>query len=249
MEPAKKPARWLLLRGLAREARHWGRFTQLLSEKLTATVDTLDIVGVGTELGRAVPLTIPEITDDLRARYLALGREGEAGLLAISLGGMIAMDWCHRYPADFGRLVLINSSAGNLSPPHHRLKATMWGRVLKTAWSKQPVERELSILSMTTNLVAEPRPIAEAWARYSEEKPITRGVVARQLLAATRFRAPAKLDLPVLVLSSSADRFTSAECSERIARRFEARIERHPTGGHDLPLDDSAWIIDRLQNF
>ena len=65
------PQRWLLLRGLAREARHWGRFTQLLSEKLTAEVHTLDLIGVGTELGRTVPLTISGITDDLRARWLA----------------------------------------------------------------------------------------------------------------------------------------------------------------------------------
>lgn len=240
------PQRWLLLRGLAREARHWGRFTQLLSEKLTAEVRTLDLVGVGTELGRAVPLTVSGITDDLRARWRAQPGSGPAGLIAVSLGGMIAMDWCHRYAADFSRLVLINSSAGNLSPPQHRLRAPMWGRVLSTAMNRSRVDRELSILSMTTNLVQEPQPIAEAWARFAEEKPIPRSVVARQLLAASRFSAPARLDVPTLVLVSSADRFTHPECSERIARRFGAPVERHPSAGHDLPLDDPDWIVGQL---
>lgn len=122
----------------------------------------------------------------------------------------------------------------------------MWGRVLSTAMNRSRVDRELSILSMTTNLVQEPQPIAEAWARFAEEKPIPRSVVARQLLAASRFSAPARLDVPTLVLVSSADRFTHPECSERIARRFGAPVERHPSAGHDLPLDDPDWIVAQL---
>lgn len=243
------PVRWLLLRGLAREARHWGRFTQLLGERLTAEVRTLDLVGVGTELGRAVPLTVSGITDDLRERWRAQTTSGPAGLIAVSLGGMIAMDWCHRYAGDFTHLVLINSSAGNLSPPQHRLRAPMWGRVLSTVMSRSRVDRELSILSMTTNLVREPQPIAEAWARFAEEKPIPRAVVARQLWAASRFSAPAKIDVPTLVLVSSADRFTHPECSERLARRLGAPVERHPSAGHDLPLDDPDWIVAQLRKW
>src|SRR5262245_38107773 len=97
--------RWLLLRGLTREARHWGRFPAILEATLGARTACVDLPGVGTEAGKLSPISIPEIVDHVRARW---SREGEEwSLLGISLGGMIAAEWVYRFPTDFARVVLI----------------------------------------------------------------------------------------------------------------------------------------------
>ena len=58
---------WLLLRGLAREQRHWGRFPALLSAKLPGDrVFCLDLPGTGTEHRRKSPASIAAIPVGLR---------------------------------------------------------------------------------------------------------------------------------------------------------------------------------------
>lgn len=238
---------WLLLRGLTREARHWGAFPEVLARKLDAQVTTLDLPGAGTENQRAAPTTIPATTDDLRDRFVAQRTGAEAwGLLAVSMGGMVALDWCHRHGADFSRLVLINSSAGNVSPPHHRLRLAMVPSLVRTLRTEDRVLRERRVLEMTTNGAAPIDATAEAWARFAEERPLGRGVVYRQLYAALRFRAPERIGVPLLVLASARDRFTDPRCSQKIAARYGAPIELHPSAGHDLPLEDPAWITERI---
>jgi hypothetical protein len=34
-----------------------------------------------------------------------------------------------------------------------------------------------------------------------------------------------------------------------IAEKYRARHELHPSGGHDLPLDDPHWITERIAQF
>jgi hypothetical protein len=35
-------------------------------------------------------------------------------------------------------------------------------------------------------------------------------------------------------------------CSEAIAKTYNARIEVHPTAGHDLPLDAGPWTAEMI---
>ena len=93
---------WLLLRGLAREQRHWGRFPDALRSQLPDDqVFCLDLPGTGTEHQRKSPLEIAGIARDVRARFAGLRAQhpGPWRLLAVSLGGMVAMQWCadHRH--------------------------------------------------------------------------------------------------------------------------------------------------------
>ena len=86
--------RWLLLRGLAREQRHNGRFAEVLADALgDATAHGIDFPGAGTEFARLSPASIRGIMEDIRARWLRLREEhpGEWSLLGISLGGMVTM--------------------------------------------------------------------------------------------------------------------------------------------------------------
>jgi len=51
----------------------------------------------------------------------------------------------------------------------------------------------------------------------------------------------------VLVLTSAHDGLVDTRCSLALARAWRCDIESHPWAGHDLPLDDAAWVIDQVR--
>ena len=72
----------------------------------------------------------------------------------------------------------------------------------------------------------------------------------RQLLAAARFRAPARApQRPVLVLTSRGDRLVHTSCSEALARAWGSPLARHPGAGHDLPLDAPDWVVAQVRQW
>src|SRR4029450_12531869 len=87
-----------------------------LPEQLSAAcggerVLCLDLPGFGTEHARRSPWSIAGIADDVRERFL-VERGGDGwSVLGISLGGMVALDWCARHRGDFARCVTVNTSA------------------------------------------------------------------------------------------------------------------------------------------
>ena len=232
--------RWLLLRGLTRERRHWNRFPEVFESTTGAKAISVDLPGVGTEAGQLSPLSIPEIVDHVRARWPKHG--GEWSLLGISLGGMIAADWVYRFPNDFARVVMINSSARGLSPARHRLRFQNLPQLLRSVASRDLIERELGILALTTSTHAKNRILAEEWAGYLTDAKPRRRVALAQIVAAMRFRAPPQLSIPALILAAVGDRFTDPTCSRRLAQHFGAELRLHPSAGHDLPLDDPEWV-------
>jgi pimeloyl-ACP methyl ester carboxylesterase len=237
--------RWLLLRGLTRERRHWSRFPEIFEAATGARTTTVDLPGVGTEVGGISPSTIEEIVDHVRGRW---PRSGEPwSLLGISLGGMVAASWVHRFPDDFTRVVMINSSAGGLSPPYHRLRFGNLPRLIRSVVSRDLVERELGILALTTATHSKNRILAEEWAGYLREAKPSGRVAIAQIMAALRFRAPPKLPIPALILAAECDRFTDPSCSRRLAEHFGAELRLHPSAGHDLPLDDPEWVATQVK--
>ena len=241
---------WLLLRGLVREQRHWGTFPQLLEEGLLGHKSfCLDFPGVGTEHRRASPPSMRGLVEDLRPRWRALkvANPGPWSLFGISLGGMAAMEWVRAYPEDFSHLVVLNSSAANLSLPHTRLRWQTWQKLLSTAALTDPIARERGIISMTTNLQSDRDQLAQAWARYALEAPVSKETLVMQLFAAIRYGAPDKIRVPTLVLTSKADRFTDSSCSVKLADRFGAPISVHESAGHDISIDDPKWVAAQIR--
>jgi pimeloyl-ACP methyl ester carboxylesterase len=243
------PMDWLFLRGLSREQRHWGAFVDVFRAAAPgARVHLLDLPGTGTELGRASPLTVRGIVADLRARHGALraAHPGPWGLLAMSLGGMVAMDWCAAHPGDFARLVLANTSASDVGRPWDRMRPGALLTTVRVMLSRDPVERERRVLSMVTRRRTDLDAVAREWADIHATRPVTRATVLRQIGAALRFRAPPRLGLPVLVLSGAGDALASPACSRALAARFGARLEVHPEAGHELALDAPEWLAERI---
>jgi pimeloyl-ACP methyl ester carboxylesterase len=241
-QATSKITSWLLLRGLSREQRHWWTFPKELAQATGAKTLCLDLPGFGTEHARVSPRTIALITADMRRRFESeRGATERWGILGVSLGGMVALDWCARHPNDFARCVTINTSA-RPSWPFERFRLAGL-RALAGSFVADPVAKERVVLGITSNKRAqELDEIAKTHAEWAIERTPSRASLAAQLRAATLFQLPTALSTPLLVLASKTDRLVSHRCSERIATRLRGKLALHDRGGHDLPLDEPEWI-------
>ncbi|MCK6526801.1 alpha/beta hydrolase [Myxococcota bacterium] len=239
--------RWLFLKGMGREQGHTSGFFEAFRNRWPgADMLGLDLPGAGTEHRRASPDTVRGIAEDVRSRWLPARGDGDWGVIAVSLGGMVAMEWCAAHPGDFIRTVLVNTSSGGISPPWRRLDLRVLPGVVRALAGSDPLARERRVLAMTTRLRGDLDALAARYAAVSRERPMSRGTVLAQLRAGARFRAPDTLPGPVLVLSSRGDRLTHPSCPRALAARFGAALALHPDAGHDLPLDDPAWVAARV---
>ena len=239
---------WVLLRGLAREARHWGALPDDLRRALPASdqVVALDLPGNGARWRERSPDRVEAMVKAARQALAPRGPAPPYVLIALSLGGMVALQWALEQPAEVEGCMLINSSLGRFSPFWHRLRPASY-RALLWLLAAGAEPRERRILRLTSNL-----PLAEgteqAWAAYAHGAPVSRVNMLRQLAAAARYRAPVALPgVPLLLLASEGDRLVSAECSRAIARHWGAPLRIHPAAGHDLPLDDPRWVIEQVR--
>jgi pimeloyl-ACP methyl ester carboxylesterase len=237
--------KWVFLRGLVREQRHWGGFTQLFASEMGLSMGDimpLDLPGIGTERARAYPSSMKKVMEDVRRRAQIPAGE-KVAIFSMSLGSMCAIEWAAAYPEEIEGLVAVNASASNLSSWRKRLTwhaAQAFARVLKT---NDAFEREKAILKLTSNLRDMDLDLARDWARFSPAKAEFVSLALKQLATAARFKAPDGIQVPALVLSSASDRLLDPSCSVTLARRLGGESQVHLTAGHDLPLDDSQWVI------
>jgi pimeloyl-ACP methyl ester carboxylesterase len=246
--------KWLILRGLVREQRHWAGFEKVLEAQLKqmnpeAQVLCMDFPGFGTEAERFSPASVAEIVDDLRSRWLRFAQDKKDwNLLAMSLGGMVGMQWCATYPSDFQKLILVNSSIKGLSPLHKRMKPINYPKVISLLLSSEIAEREEKILRMTSNLTGiqlEER----TKLHVSFALPVRKRDALSQIVAAIRFQPPAKIPVPTLVVASRGDRLVDPSCSEEIAKFYGAEISYHPNANHDLTTDDPEWMAKQVMRW
>jgi len=245
---AARPASWVLLRGLGREARHWFDFPQQLSATLGVPVHCIDLPGIGARDDTVVPCTIDAMAHDLANTVEAQALQRPLGVCGISLGGMVAMSLAGTLPVSVSHLVMINASS-RLSQPFDRLLPSALGVLLRAARISDDVEREQLIHSLVTN--GEPEQVL-AWAERAAQLPRRGGPqlgqAVRQLVAALQFKAR-RVPQPTLVLSAQGDRMVAPGCSRRLANHLGAAHESHPTAGHDLPLEDPQWVIERMKRW
>ena len=247
---------WLLLRGLTREARHWGEFARQLAPLLPTPdsgapqIVTLDLPGNGTFYREASPGSVCGMVEFARQQLRDMGCPPPYRLIAMSLGGMVAADWAQRYPHEIDRLVLINTSLRPYSGPTERLRPGSWLRVMGLAarWhcgaSADHVERVIHQLTCQ-RLDTRAADLTD-WVRFRRQAPVSAANAGRQLWAAARFCSADVPRCPVLVLSSHGDQLVHPRCSDRLAQAWKAEHRQHPWAGHDLPHDDPDWVGQRL---
>lgn len=244
---------WLLVRGLSRETRHWADFPEHLRKSFpNSTVHVLELPGVGKKFKSPSPARIEDFVEDLRndfQKIKELHPHKRWGLICVSLGGMIGLSWSNSYPGDFESLVIINSSGANLSWPWQRLSPKALKKIAKLFFRNDLHEREKTILELTTHMTPLTQELVEKWASYAKEYPLKREVFLKQIYAASVFKVPESLHPKPLFLVGAKDELTDPACSKSLAQHFNAQLETHPNAGHDLPLEDPAWLCEKIKKW
>lgn len=241
---------WVLLRGLTREQGHWGAFPAQLAQALPADARLLcpDLPGNGARHAQTSPGTVVGMVEALRTDLSAAGHAPPYRLLAMSLGAMVAIEWAHRYPQEVQACVLINTSVRPFSRFWERLQPRNYATILRLALIRpDALALEQAVMRLTTRHPPQAPSVLAQWVELRHRHPVTLANAWRQLRAAMAYSAPLQRpDMPVLVLISAADGLVNPRCSESLAQHWGVDWRRHPTAGHDLPLDDAAWVIQQL---
>ncbi|MFC5519567.1 alpha/beta fold hydrolase [Polaromonas jejuensis] len=247
---------WILLRGLTREARHWGSLPQRLAPLVQTTgagitpVLALDLPGNGAFYRETSPPSAREMVDFARRQLRAQGLAPPYSLLAMSLGGMVAADWAQQHPQEIAGLVLINTSMRPFSHVSERLRPGRWPALawLAARW-RAAVPAERLIHRLTCRQMATREQDIAAWVGIRQDAPVSAANALRQLWAAARFSSTAPPRCPTLLLSSQGDQLVDPRCSARLARAWQATHHQHPWAGHDLPHDDADWVCQRISDW
>lgn len=244
--------RWIFIRGLARERGHWGDFLERCEKALGWRCLALDIPGCGQFHNLQTPETIAEIRIHLQQqlKQLELKQDQPIGLVGLSLGGMVALDWAQAAPEKVKGLILINSSS-RLSPFWQRLRLSAVQPMSAALLSRDMQSREKRALQLVSNTQGSDGKTLECWLDIQAKQPVTRDNSFRMLLAAMRYRPNdaymSNVDLSVcLVVSSKADRLVSYRCSETLSIFLNAALVLHDLAGHDLPMDAPEWLLEQF---
>lgn len=243
------PQNWILLRGLMREQRHWGGFPAILASALPgARIHTPDLPGNGTRHGEASATRVRDMVESCRQDLLARGIPAPYHLLALSLGGMVAVEWAHRYPQEIARCVLLNTSMRPYSPFYRRLRWQNYPALLRQLFLGDRRSQEALILRLTSRRhAAGHAALLDDWLGYQQQYPVSRRNALRQLLSAARYRAPAiRPAMPVLVMAGAQDQLVDHRCSLQLARAWQADCLIHGEAGHDLALDAGPWVAQSV---
>jgi pimeloyl-ACP methyl ester carboxylesterase len=241
-------ATWVLLRGLTREGAHWGDFPAQLGALLPGSlILSVDLPGAGQLRHRRCPLRVEDMVGFCRDQLRAAGAQPPYLLLGLSLGGMVAVAWADAHPHEVAGCVLVNTSMRPFSSPQDRLRPRNWLSLLRLLVPMSPRRAEESILALTSSSPQRHTQVVAEWVAIRQARPVAAANALRQLWAAARYRHPGPAPrVPVLVLASARDALVDPRCSAELARRWQAGFDRHPDAGHDLPLDDGAWLALRL---
>lgn len=243
---------WLLLRGLCRESAHWGDFPALLQAAFPdSTVSTLDLPGTGRFYRQISPDSIRAITEQVRRQAVQEGLLARpVTVLALSLGGMVAWEWARRHPQDIAAAALVNTSFAGLSPFYQRLRWQSYRQFFRVLLERNLYKRELAIIRLVSNRREHDLETAAAWTEIQQARPIGFTNAVRQITAASRYR-PGLInpETPLLLLNGRGDRLVAPACSNAIRDKWQIQSVSHPWGGHDLCLDDGAWVINRLEDW
>jgi len=245
-------SRWIFLRGLSRERRHWGTFPETFCGAMPdAEVLALDLPGNGSLYRMASPLDVEAMAAYCRAELARRDVSPPYHLLAMSLGAMVAVAWASRHPEEIAGCVLINTSLRPFSAFYRRLRPGNYPALLGLMLQGGSAEQwETTILRLTSRRVAAPAEVLEHWVAYRRDCPVSRRNLLRQLLAAARYVAPLARPLPrTLLLTSDQDALVDTRCSQELAARWQTAIAAHPAAGHDIPLDDGLWVARQVRDW
>jgi 3-oxoadipate enol-lactonase len=240
----------VMLRGLGRNMKHWLGFDKLAAKHFR--VITIDARGLG-ESRRTMSFadTIYDLADDV-IRVLDETGTASTHVMGVSLGGMVAMAMGLKHPARTSSLVLVNSSIAGSG--HLRLSVPATMLLLRAVAQGDKIYGELARLLLGPDASEQKRQkLAREWLKIDTEMKVTPGLVAKQLLAAARFRVRDELTdlrVPTLVLCGTGDQFVPRENSKVIAGLIPGSTLLEVDGaGHELTMDHPDQALEAIKGF
>jgi len=240
----------VLLRGLVREKYHWGSFVQEIKEAFPkANIVTPEIPGVGEFVGQTSPNNLEDMVNFMRANIIEELKGNDNYLIAMSLGGMMARQWVEKFPSDFKQVTLVNTSFRGINPLLNRIKPLSVLTFIKIFMTPGIEARESAIVKMVSNNTTNHTEIIQDWIEIQKKRPVKRQSFINQIKGALTFRP--QLDwpknLPLMILSGKKDRLCNYKSSVELNEKWGGTLHIHPEAGHDLPIDASPWMIEKLK--
>ena len=220
---------WLLLRGLGRDKRHFGKFlTQFKHAFADDKVITIDTLGNGKFREQQSPTDITQYTNHCRDMLKKIHHTQPIELVALSLGGMIALDWASRFPAQINSVTIINTSAANLTPPYRRMKLPTLARLLYAfVIDRKPKAIESAIVKATSNQQSNQgmKHVINQWTDIRFEGVTTTSNMVKQLIAAATFKTSIANNTntfndKMLILASKKDNIVNHQASQDLQHFF-----------------------------
>jgi pimeloyl-ACP methyl ester carboxylesterase len=217
----------------------------------TFLIHGLEIHGNGQYFQRTSEMSVSEMVEQVRADYFKIKqqfpKDDEFTLAAISLGGMIATEWLHKYPEDFNKLVLVNTSFSGICSIFERFRPENFVNYIKLLVAGSPREKEEILFEFILYQKEKNRFLIDYWTKIRQERPVSNLNTLRQLLAGWRFKMPSiPPKIPTWVMVGEKDQLVSPNCSHQIATKWNLPLLRSFEAGHDLTNDDPKWFIDEI---
>jgi pimeloyl-ACP methyl ester carboxylesterase len=239
----EKKVHLIFMIGLTKEGSHWDdTFVKEMSEKLNADKVTLtDLPGSGKRLHEKSPLSIEGIVDSSHQYYKdEFDNDHTKILITVSLGGMVGSCWVTKYPEDFDKFIIINSSINNYSRIFfERLSPRAVMDFLKVGFSFNKAKQERIIIDLCSNNKDHHDHTYDKWMKISRERPMSLFNMARQTFAGSQFSLDKVPTIPTLVIASKHDKLAHYVCSEKIAHHWncESHFFDKPHIGHAAHID------------
>jgi pimeloyl-ACP methyl ester carboxylesterase len=238
------------LRGLGRSIRHWLGFEKTLAKSFQVIL--IDLRGIGRSKGTpGWNLSLDDMARDVLAVMDELNLQ-RAHMLGVSLGGMVALSIGLLAPERCKSVVTINTSVGGLGGLRISPRAAA---TLLVGGALVPLRHKLLsqvLVSRRTPRATRAR-LALEWQQIEAEEGSPAQAVARQLLAALRFRPRKQLKqfkVPTLIIYGLDDQFTPNPNSHRLGKLIpNCRIVGIAGGGHELTLDCPDSVVIELKRW
>ncbi|MGI2000495.1 alpha/beta fold hydrolase [Shewanella frigidimarina] len=255
----------VLLRGLMRDSRHWYGFDQRLAQQ-AVNVISVDLPGNGLLVNQPSPgkmqdycVAVWQQIDDVLLKQSMLPSQVKVVLVGLSMGGMLALTMAAQCRSRVKHVVLINSSAANLSPWYKRFQylglmrslMAVLARALRVSLSNQVDNDkshwlEATVLDFTSRHLGQSIEVINAWSllRLQCHTSFINGL--RQLYASARFHSPILNDIPVSVIVANQDKLAHPKCSEQLAVFYQTQLHKIDDCGHDASLDQPQQLQQLL---
>jgi len=243
------------IRGLIRGNFHWSVFPEVLKKVAPDTYFLpLEMAGNGNRSNDLSAMDPEAVIQDFRQQIQTWKtnhpefESAQVTVLAISLGGMLALKWAELYPEDMDQLIVVNSSLNQCSPFYKRLIPKNYFRIFKTLGFGSIAEKETLILSVTSNSQVLQQTQLPKYIEFANQNKIRSINFVRQLILASKIKIMKPLKINPVFIYSEKDGLVSADCSKALAAKFNGTIHVNAIAGHDLSFDQPEWLAQKINS-